>query len=189
MPDWEADVELWIVRHGATAWSEAGRHTSRTDLPLLPAGEEQARGLSGRLDPAGFTRVLCSPRQRTLRTAELAGFAVPEVDADLVEWDYGDYEGITTAEIQVTEPGWTIFTGDVPGGETAEQVGARADRVIASAVVGRTLVFTHGHFGRVLAARWLGLPATSGRLFALRTATINVLGYERIQPVVLRWNV
>lgn len=188
MPDWEADAELWIVRHGATAWSQAGRHTSRTDLPLEVAGEAQARALSGRLDPHDFTRVLSSPRQRALRTAELAGFAAPQIDPDLVEWDYGDYEGITTAQIQVTEPGWTVFTGEIPGGETAEQVAARADRVIAGAVSGRTLVFTHGHFGRVLAARWLGLPAVGGRYFELATATLNVLGYERIQPVVLRWN-
>lgn len=188
MPDWEADVELWIVRHGATAWSQAGRHTSHTDLPLLPAGEAQASALRARLDAASFPRVFSSPRERALRTAELAGFASPQVDADLVEWDYGDYEGITTAEIQATEPGWTVFSGDIPGGETAEQVGTRADRVIAGAVSGRTLVFTHGHFGRVLAARWLGLPATEGRFFDLKTATLNVLGYERIQPVVLRWN-
>lgn len=188
MADWEADAELWIVRHGATAWSEAGRHTSHSDIPLEPSGERQARALGERLDPGSFTRVLSSPRQRTLRTAELAGFPGPEVDPDLTEWDYGDFEGMTTAEIRVIEPGWTIFTGSVPAGETATDVAARADRVIAGATSGRTLVFTHGHFGRVLAARWLGLPATDGRLFALQTATINVLGYERIQAVVLRWN-
>ena len=188
MADWEANAELWIVRHGATAWSEAGRHTSRTDIPLAPEGEVEARDLGRRLVPRDFARVLSSPRQRARRTAELAGFAEPQIDDDLAEWDYGDYEGVTTAEIRVTEPGWTIFTGQVPGGEAVDEVAARADRVIAGAVSGRTLVFTHGHFGRVLAARWLGLPATDGRFFDLGTATISVLGYERIQPVLLRWN-
>lgn len=188
MADWESDAELWIVRHGATEWSAAGRHTSHTDLPLDPVGAAQARALRERLRATSFDRVLCSPRQRAVQTAVHAGFADPQIDADLAEWDYGDFEGLTTAEIRVTDPGWTIFTGTTPGGETADDVAARADRVIATAVAGRTLVFTHGHFGRVLAARWLRLPAVDGRYFDLDTATVSVLGYERIQPVLLRWN-
>lgn len=178
--------ELWIVRHGATAWSRSGQHTSRTEIPLEPEGEEQARNLGKRLNPEGFSLALSSPRERARRTAELAGF-MPEIDPDLAEWDYGNYEGITTDEIRRTDPTWTIFTGVTPGGEPADAVAARADRVIAR-VAARTVVFTHGHFGRVLAARWLGLSATDGRYFQLDTATINVLGYEREQPVLLRWN-
>ncbi|MGN6722867.1 MAG: histidine phosphatase family protein [Marmoricola sp.] len=188
MADWESSAELWIVRHGATAWSESGRHTSHTEVPLEPSGEKQARALGGRLREFDFASVLSSPRLRAVHTAELAGFADPTIDPDLAEWDYGDYEGLTTADIRVTDPGWTIFTGSTPRGESADQVAERADRVIAQAVLGRTLVFTHGHFGRVLAARWLRLAAADGRYFELETATINVLGYERVQPVVLRWN-
>jgi len=188
MADWESTAELWIVRHGATVWSESGRHTSRTDVPLEALGEEQAKALANRLNPADFAHVFSSPRQRARETAELAGFPDAEIDPDLIEWDYGDYEGLTTAEIRVTDPGWTIFTGATPGGEAVEDVTDRADRVIAKAVNDRTLVFTHGHFGRVLVARWLRLPAQEGRLFELNTATINVLGYERVQPVVVRLN-
>ena len=188
MADLESSAELWIVRHGATTWSQTGRHTSHTEVPLDPLGEEQARALGKRLDEVSFSLVLSSPRLRARRTAEFAGFADPQIDADLAEWEYGDYEGITTSDIRAVDPEWTIFTGAVPGGETAEQVTARADRVIERAAEGRTLVFTHGHLGRVLAARWLGLPATDGRYFMLDTATINVLGYEREQPVLLRWN-
>jgi probable phosphoglycerate mutase len=188
MADWESSAEFWIVRHGATAWSESGRHTSRTEVPLEPVGEDQARAVGKRLDDFNFSLVLSSPRLRAVHTAELAGFAAPEIDPDLAEWDYGSYEGLTTADIRVTDPGWTIFAGVTPGGESTDDVAARADRVIARAINGRTLVFTHGHFGRVLAARWLRLQATDGRYFELETATINVLGYERIQPVVLRWN-
>ncbi|MGN6160169.1 MAG: histidine phosphatase family protein [Marmoricola sp.] len=188
MADWESGAELWIVRHGETEWSEAGRHTSRTDLPLLPVGEEHARALGERWTAADFSLVLSSPRQRARQTAALAGFPGAEIDPDLAEWDYGDYEGLTTAEIRVTEPGWTIFDGPTPGGETPDDVAERADRVIARALTGRTVVFTHGHFGRVLAARWLRLDATDGRYFELDPATINVLGYERTQPVLRRWN-
>ena len=180
-------AELWIVRHGATAWSESGRHTSTTEVALEPEGEEQARDLGKRLNPADFDLVLSSPRERTRMTAELAGFSSPEIDADLAEWDYGDYEGITTAEIRKTVPDWTIFGSPTPGGEAAADVAARADAVIKR-VIGRAIVFTHGHFGRVLTARWLGLPAEAGRYFDLKTATINVLSYEREQPVLLRWN-
>ncbi|WP_193611996.1 histidine phosphatase family protein [Nocardioides lijunqiniae] len=182
--------ELWLVRHGPTEWSENGRHTSVTDLPLLPHGEELARDLAGPLGEQEFALVLTSPRQRARRTAELAGFADAEPDEDLVEWAYGDYEGVTTAEIRETVPDWTVWTHPCPGGESAEEVGARLDRVVARAegAEGRTLVFAHGHSLRVLTARWLGLPVVDGRLFRLDTARVPVLGHERESPVVLRWN-
>jgi broad specificity phosphatase PhoE len=188
----ESRHELWLVRHGATEWSEAGRHTSVTDLPLLPEGEEVARGLRDRLaaelpDPA---LVLTSPRQRARRTAELAGFPDAEVDDDLVEWAYGDVEGVTTAEFRETVPGWTVWTHAMPGGESAAEVGDRVDRVIARvrAVDGPSLVFAHGHALRVLTARWLDLAPTEGRHFVLGTATLSVLGWERETPAVRRWN-
>jgi broad specificity phosphatase PhoE len=184
--------ELWVVRHGPTEWSRDGRHTSVTDLPLLPDGEDDARALAPRLADLEPALVLSSPRQRAVRTAELAGFGPDrvEVDDDLVEWAYGDYEGVTTETIRETVPGWTVWTHDSPGGETAEQVGARLDRVVARAraVDGPTLCFGHGHALRVLAARWLELPVADGRHLKLDTATISVLGWERETPVVLRWN-
>nr|WP_218849194.1 histidine phosphatase family protein [Nocardioides perillae] len=180
---------MWLVRHGQTEWSRDGRHTSVTDLPLLPEGEEVARSLAPRLDRR-FAQVLTSPRQRARRTAELAGHPGAEVDDDLVEWGYGDYEGVTTAEIRESVPGWSVWTHAVPGGEDATAVGARLDRVVARARAadGDTLVFAHGHSLRALAARWLGLPVSEGRLLRLDTATVSVLGHERDTPVVLRWN-
>jgi probable phosphoglycerate mutase len=182
--------DLWVVRHGPTEWSVAGRHTSTTDLPLLPEGEAAARDLGPRLAGHPFDLVLTSPRLRARRTAELAGFPGADVDEDLAEWAYGDYEGVTSAEIQEQAPGWTIWTGTVPGGESAEQVGARLDRVVSRVrdVEGDALVFGHGHALRALAARWLGLPVSEGRLLRLDTATVSVLGHEREDPVVLRWN-
>ncbi|MBZ5737285.1 histidine phosphatase family protein [Nocardioides mangrovi] len=182
--------ELWLVRHGPTEWSVAGRHTSTTDLPLLPEGEDVARTLEPRLAEVGFALVLTSPRQRARRTAELAGFPDAEVDDDLVEWDYGDYEGITTPQIRETDPGWTIWTHPTPGGETADQVSDRLDRVVARArsVDGPALAFGHGHALRALAARWLGRPVTTGRFFQLDTATVSVLGWEHAEPVLRRWN-
>ena len=182
--------ELWIVRHGETAWSRDGRHTSTTDLPLTSAGERVATELRERLAPVAFDLVLTSPRQRARRTAELAGFPDAHVEDDLAEWAYGDYEGVTTATIRETVPGWTVWTHPCPGGETADQVGARTDRVIAKvrARGGRALVFGHGHASRVLAARWLGRPANDGRFFRLDTATVSVLGYEHDLPVMARWN-
>lgn len=181
--------ELWLVRHGQTEWSRDGRHTSVTDLPLLPEGEDVARALAPRLDRA-FAQVLTSPRQRARRTAELAGHPGAEVDDDLVEWAYGAYEGVSTADIRESVPGWSVWTHEVPGGEDAAAVAARLDRVVARAraVDGDTLVFAHGHALRALAARWLGLPVTEGRLLRLDTATLSVLGHEREAPVVLRWN-
>jgi broad specificity phosphatase PhoE len=185
------DRELWLVRHGQTEWSASGRHTSTTDLPLTDVGEAAARTLAGPLADIDFAQVLTSPRQRARRTAELAGFPGAEVDEDLVEWAYGDYEGLTTPQIHETVPDWTIWTGETPGGETAEQVAGRLDRVVdrAQRAEGRTLVFAHGHSLRALAARWLGLDVAEGRRFVLDTATISVLGVDRGTQVVRRWNV
>ncbi|TIC87390.1 histidine phosphatase family protein [Nocardioides sp. GY 10113] len=181
---------VWLVRHGPTAWSTTGQHTSVTDLPLLPEGEEAARALAPRLAGLDFAAVLTSPRLRARRTAALAGFGDAEVDEDLAEWGYGSYEGRTTAEIRETVPGWSIWKDPAPGGETAAEVAARLDRVVARArtTVGDTLVFAHGHSLRVLAARWLGQPVAMGRFLRLDTATVSVLGYEREAPAVLRWN-
>lgn len=184
------DVELWVVRHGETEWSRDGRHTSHTELDLTPEGEEVARRLADRLEGVRFDEVLTSPRLRARRTAELAGYADAEFVEDLTEWDYGDYEGITTPEIREHVPGWTVWSHPSPGGETAEEVSRRMDRVVerVQAHGGRTLVFSHGHASRALAARWLGQPVQEGRLFSLDTATISVLGHERESPVVARWN-
>ncbi len=181
--------ELWLVRHGETAWSAAGRHTSTTDLPLTDEGEQVAKTLADRLARQSFDLVLTSPRLRARRTAELAGFPDAEISDDLVEWDYGDYEGITTPQIREGVPGWTVWTHPSPGGETAGQVGERLDRVVAQTrTVERALVFGHGHALRALTARWLALPVAAGAHFRLDTATVSVLGWEREIPVVLRWN-
>jgi broad specificity phosphatase PhoE len=182
--------ELWLVRHGETEWSRDGKHTSSTELDLTEQGVEVARTLRERLAGTTFDLALSSPRRRARRTAELAGFGDVEVDEDLVEWDYGDYEGITTPEIRETVPGWTVWTHPTPGGETAEQVTERLDRVVAKvrARNSRVLVFGHGHSLRALAARWIEQSVEQGRFFKLDTATISTLGYERDFPVVLRWN-
>ena len=182
--------ELWLVRHGKTEWSAVGKHTSTTDLPLLPEGEEVARSLEPRLAEVDFALVLTSPRERARRTAVLAGFPDAEVDDDLVEWDYGAYEGVTTPEIRETVPGWTIWSHPTPGGETAAQVGERLDRVVARVhtVAGPTLAFGHGHALRALAARWVRRPVADGRLLQLDTATVSVLGWEHDEPVLRRWN-
>ena len=181
--------ELWLCRHGETEWSRDGRHTSTTDLDLTAEGEEVATTLAERLAGTPFDLVLTSPRLRARRTAELAGFD-PDIDDDLVEWAYGDYEGITTDEIRQTVPGWTVFTHPTPGGESVEEVGVRLDRVVARARDhgGRVLVFGHGHSLRVLAARWLEQDVRDGRHLRLDTARICTLGYERETPVLLRWN-
>lgn len=187
-----ADSGIALVRHGETAWSRAGRHTGRTDIPLTDAGRDQARAAAGPVAGLAPARVRVSPLGRARETCDLLGLAVdPVVDPDLVEWDYGDYEGVTTAEIRATVPGWTVWSAPCPGGETAEQVAARVDRVIAAcrAEPGLTLVVAHGHVLRVLAARWLGLGPAGGSLFRLDTATVSVLGWERENPVVLSWNV
>jgi probable phosphoglycerate mutase len=183
-------TELWLVRHGETEWSRDGRHTSTTDLDLTDNGVEVARALRDKLSGCSFDLVLSSPRKRALRTAELAGFGEVDVDEDLVEWDYGDYEGVTTPEIRETVPDWTVWTHATPGGETAQQVTERLDRVVAKVRQAgeRVLVFGHGHSLRALAARWIEQPVDEGRFFKLDTATVSALGYERDFPVVLRWN-
>ena len=180
-----------LVRHGETAWSKSGQHTSVTDLPLTPVGEEAAKKLRNVLALQDFRLVLSSPRQRATRTCELAGLASRmEVSNDLAEWFYGDYEGLTTSQIREKAPGWTVFTQPCPGGETAEQVATRLDRVIARIrqAGGTSVVFAHGHCLRVFAARWLELPPNEARHFVLQTATLSELGYERETPVVHRWN-
>jgi broad specificity phosphatase PhoE len=182
--------DVWLVRHGQTEWSATGKHTGTTDVPLTAEGEAAARELAPRLDKETFARVLTSPLQRARRTAELAGFPDAEEERDLVEWSYGDYEGITTEEIRETVPGWTVWTHATPGGETADEVTARLDRVVARcrATDGDVLLVGHGHALRGLAARWLGLPVTDGRLLKLDTGTVSVLGHERENSVVLHWN-
>ena len=183
--------ELWLIRHGETEWARLGRHTGRTDVPLTETGRDQARALGRRLVGHRFDLVLTSPLSRASETAALAGFgAGAVVDPDLREWDYGIFEGRLTSEIRADVPGWSIWTGPWPEGETAAQVGARADRVLerARAIDGDVLVFAHGHLLRVLAARWLGLPPTSGSLFSLSTATLSILGWERENAVIETWN-
>lgn len=184
---------LWLVRHGDTEWARLGRHTGRTDVPLTDLGREQAVGLGKRLAGHRFGLVLTSPLSRARDTATLAGFgSVAQPDPDLREWDYGSLEGLETADIRASYPGWTIWHGPWPGGETIGHVAARADRIVAqvrsSEVPGDALVFAHGHLLRVLAARWLGLTPESGGLFALGTGTISVLGWERGSPVIQTWN-
>jgi broad specificity phosphatase PhoE len=181
--------EIWLVRHGETEWSRSGQHTSRTDLALTPAGVRQAESLKGMLAGHSFALVLSSPMKRAVDTCHLVGLK-PELSEDLREWDYGDYEGLTTTEVQKRVPGWTIFTGPVPNGETLEQVAARADRVLlrATAAGGDVALFGHGHLSRILGARWIGLEPSDGRLLALSTASLSVLGYERETRVIRLWN-
>ena len=187
-----APSTLWLVRHGQTEWSASGRHTGRTDLPLDDDGRAQARELGTALAGLSVALVLTSPLARARETCALAGFGDRAVvDDDLQEWDYGDYDGLTTEEIRAARPGWTLWRDGCPAGETAAQVAARADRVICRAqnVDGDTIVFAHGHLLRVLAARWIGLGPEAGALLALATATVSLLGWEREQAVVRRWNV
>ena len=184
---------LYLARHGETAWSLSGQHTGLTDLPLTERGERNARNLGPRLAGLTFAKVFTSPLQRATRTCELAGFAAAaEVDRDLVEWNYGDYEGLRTAEIHDKRPEWQLFRDGCPGGESPDQIGARADRVLSRvrAVRGDVLIFSSGHFLRVLAARWLGLEPVNGRLFMLKTASLSALGYENelSQPVISLWD-
>lgn len=184
---------VYLARHGETAWSLSGQHTGRTDLPLTERGEHNARQLGLRLRGLSFTRVYTSPLQRAVRTCELAGFgAVAQRDPDLVEWNYGDYEGRRTPEILATRPGWDLFRDGCPGGESADDLGLRADRVVARirAGTGNVLLFSSAHILRVVAARWLGLPPAGGGLLYLATASVSVLGYEhnRDEPVIRLWN-
>ena len=183
--------ELWLVRHGETAWSLSGQHTGRTDIPLTARGREQAQLLGRRLMKKTFALVLTSPLRRATETCELSGqteHAIP--DEDLLEWNYGAYEGLTSAEIRKEFPDWTIWTGGVRGGESADQVGERVDRVIARSVAasGDVALYAHGHVLRILAARWLGLAATAGRYLGLDTASLSKLGYERETRVIRAWN-
>jgi probable phosphoglycerate mutase len=184
--------EIVLVRHGETEWSRTLRHTGSTDVPLTDQGRAQAEVVGRALRGHRFELVLTSPLRRAAETCRLAGFeGQGQVRDDLREWDYGDYEGRTTAEIREEVPGWTLFGGGVPNGETAADVGGRADRILAEAeaVSGDVLLFAHGHVLRVLAARWLGLEPSAGRLFALDPATLSTLGHEREQHVLRSWNV
>jgi probable phosphoglycerate mutase len=185
------DVAVVLVRHGETEWSSSGRHTSYSDIALTPHGCDQARELATRLQGIEFSLVLSSPMQRARTTCEFAGLASRvEITDDLAEWNYGEYEGRTTKEIRTEVPGWTIFRDGAPGGETAEEVAARADRVLARAVDagGVGALFSHGHFLRVLGARWIGQPAQAGAWLGLDTATLSCLGHEREQRVLRVWN-
>jgi probable phosphoglycerate mutase len=191
-PELPDQVELWLVRHGETEWSAAGRHTSRTDLPLTPLGEERARRLRPLCERLSPAFVMSSPRLRAQETAQLAGLVVDETTEDLAEWDYGAYEGRTTAEIQRDDPSWSIFVSGAPGGESPGQVAARADRVLTQAAKaladGPVVLVGHGHFSRVLGARWIGLPASGGAHLLLGTAAVSVLGAQYGVPTIVRWN-
>jgi broad specificity phosphatase PhoE len=183
--------DVVLVRHGETAWSRSGQHTGRTDLPLTPAGEAAAARLAPLLTRVDFAKVLSSPLQRARRTAELAGFGSGlQLDPDLLEWNYGAYEGLTSAEIQLQAPGWLVFSDGCPDGESPQQVAARVDRLLkrVRAEQGPTLVFAHGHLLRVLVARWLDLSPREGRRFLLDTATLNVLSHYRGTPALGCWN-
>jgi len=187
-------TELWLVRHGETAWSASGQHTSRTDVPLTESGRQRAEKLRVYLKGKKFDVVFVSPMQRARETCAIAGFGdVARVNDGLKEWDYGVYEGKTTKEIQAQIPGWSVWKNEIVGGETVEHVGRRADGVIAQALAaapdgGKVALFAHAHILRILAARWIGLEATGGALFALGTGSVSVLGWERETRVITSWN-
>ncbi len=185
--------EIHLVRHGETEWSASGKHTGLTDIPLTPAGEAAAGRVAERLQGLSFQAVWSSPSQRAFKTSAHAGFGSAGMKkADLAEWDYGAYEGLTTKQILIERPGWRLFRDGCPDGEAAEDVGARADRIVDELrdVNGNVLVFSSSHFLRVLTARWLGLPPQDGALFVLDTASTSVLGYEHDlgEPIIRRWN-
>jgi probable phosphoglycerate mutase len=183
--------QVYLIRHGETEWSLSGQHTGITDIPLTENGRKVARLLAPVLAKETFALVLTSPLERARKTCELAGLGESaEIDRDLMEWNYGAYEGLTPKQIHAMAPGWMLFSDGCPGGEGPEQVGARVDRVIAKvrAVEGHAALFAHGHIFRVFAARWLGLPAVAGCHFLLDTATLNILSYYRGIPAVKRWN-
>jgi broad specificity phosphatase PhoE len=184
--------EIVLIRHGATEWSESGRHTSYTDVDITPGGEQQARRLAAALAGWNFIAVFSSPRKRALRTAELAGLRVTEVDDDLAEWDYGQYEGRTTPEIRQSQPDWYLWRDGCPGGESAGQVGERLDRTLGAARMlldaGDVALVGHGHALRVAGARWIALPPERGGLFRLETGTLCALGHEHGHQVIRRWN-
>ena len=184
---------VYLARHGETAWSLTGQHTGLTDLPLTRQGEENARALGRRVAGLSIRRVLTSPLQRAVRTCELAGFApTAQIDPDLVEWNYGDYEGLRTTEIQARRPDWDLFRDGCPRGESPDQVGTRADRVVGRLREegANTLIFSSGHILRVVAARWLGLEPRAGRYVLLSTASLSALGYEHNlhEPAIHSWN-
>jgi broad specificity phosphatase PhoE len=184
-------LDLYLVRHGETEWSASGRHTGRTDIPLSARGEEEAAWLAGRLRASKFTRVYTSPRIRARRTCELAGWgAAAVVEPDLAEWDYGDYEGLRTDEILRRRPGWTLFRDGCPNGESPEEAAGRADRLLGRlrALDGNVALFTHGHFGRLLGARWAGLAAADSARLQLDTASLSILGREHGSAVIALWN-
>jgi probable phosphoglycerate mutase len=185
--------EIWLARHGETEWTITHQHTGRSDIPLTARGERNALSLGERLRGETFTKVLVSPLQRARRTADLSGFeSLGEVDPDLLEWDYGQYDGLRTAEIRQERPDWSLFRDGCPGGESVAEVGARADRLVARLrpLGGRILLFGHAHFFRVVAARWLELPPSAGRLLFLGTAALCILSYEHSssEPVLRLWN-
>jgi broad specificity phosphatase PhoE len=187
-------LQLYFARHGETEWSLSGQHTGRTEIPLTPRGEAKARELGTRLSGIQFTHVFTSPRRRARRTCELAGLgATAQVEPDLAEWDYGDYEGLLSVEIHKNRPNWNIYTDGCPNGESPQQISDRADRLIArlSKLDGNVALFSHGHFGRVLAARWIGLPVVDARKFQLDTASLGILGSEANHPevrLIALWN-
>jgi probable phosphoglycerate mutase len=183
---------VYLARHGETEWSKSGQHTGRTDLPLLPSGEEAARKLGPRLAGITFTRVLCSPLSRARRTAELAGFT-PEIDPDLLEWNYGNYEGLKSAEISAKRPGWNLFRHGAPGGESPAQVIERVDRLVANlkGLSGNVICFAHGHILRVIAARWIDQSLTLATCMLLGTATVSILSFNHNrleEPAIKVWN-
>jgi len=183
---------IYLARHGETEWSKSGRHTGRTDLPLTPAGEDAARRLAERLRGTTFARVFSSPLARALRTAELAGFT-PEAESDLLEWDYGEYEGKTSAEIRAANPRWLLFRDGCPGGESPHAIAARADRLAAKlkGLTGNVLCFAHGHVLRVLGARWVGQPVAFAACLLLDTAALSVLSFDHgrlDEPAIKTWN-
>ena len=187
--------QLYLIRHGQTAWSRSGQHTGRTEIPLTKQGEREALRLAEPLRAVSFDRVLSSPRQRAWQTCKLVGLAeAAELEPDLAEWDYGDYEGQRTADIRQLRPDWNLFQHGCPHGESPGQIAERADRLIARlrTMEGTLAVFTHGHFGRALAARWIGLTVVQGQLFLLDTGSFSILGYNHQraeEPVIVRWNV
>ena len=183
--------DVWLIRHGETEWSRSGQHTGVTDLPLTETGRRAARALAPTLARESFALVLSSPLKRARETCELAGLGDrARLDPDLREWNYGEYEGRTTTEIHERKPGWLVFMDGAPGGESPDDVGRRADRVIARAraAPGNVAMFSHGHLLRVVAARWLGWPVAAGRHFLLDTGTVNVLSAYRESPAIRRWN-
>ena len=193
-PPSSSGPRLHFIRHGETEWSLTGRHTGKSDLPLTARGEEEARELAPCLGAIAFARVLSSPRRRARRTCELAGLGdAAAIEDDLAEWDYGDYEGLRSAQIQSLNPGWSIYRDGCPGGETPAAIGARADRLLARlrGLEGNVALFSHGHFGRVLAARWIGAPLEFGAHLALGTASLGILAADPAPPriaVIALWN-